>query len=605
MILQALKEYYDRKAADPASGIAPWGWFEGHIEFAIVLNIDGTFVRLDPYFTMQDRRRVLEPRLLPYIGKQARKHTNSGEDANLLWDNATFVFGLGNKGAKKLKSFIDAIQQNLAGLNDPAVGAVLNFLKKGQSDPKVFDAVIRDATHGEMIREGKANLTFHINADRDLFVFNRSRIKAHISTGLARSELTGTCLVTGKHDVPIEKNHVVIKNLYGAKKDPNLVSFNDAAYRSFGKEAGNNSPVSMEVAFAYTTALNHLARKGGNNMSLGDATMVYWSERETDRSNEIEAFFGSLPQDNPDRCVSAVESLFRSVKSGAFNSDDLTTKFFVLGMTPFGPRIAIRTWIVETIKGMSEKICTHFEDTRIELPHRSRIPEPQWLPLNALLASTANQTKYDNKKPHLVRYRDKYYDVKPNLEADMMRSILNGLPYPHTLLQGAISRIRAEQEITYSRAALIKACLNRSLRFNNNPNVEELKVSLDKNNKNIGYRLGRLFATLEQVQLDANRGRKLNATIRKRYYGAASSTPVTVFNTLLNRLNPHHMQRLNEGLRVVRRKTLCEIIDEVDGVIAFPPTLSLEDQGRFAIGYYHQMQDFYTKKNETTPIKGE
>ena len=605
MILQALKEYYDRKAADSTSGIAPWGWFEGHIEFAIVLNLDGSFAGLQPYFSMKERRRILESRLLPYIGKQARKHTNSGEDANLLWDNATFVFGFGGKGAKKLNSFIGAIRQNLAGIDDPAIAAVLQFLENGQRDSKAFDLVLRDAVHGEMVREGKANLSFRINTDRDLFVFDRPLIKARISTGLARSELIGTCLVTGNLDVPIEENHVVIKGLYGAKKDPNVVSFNEAAYRSFGKEKGDNSPVSMEAAFAYTTALNHLARKGGNNMQLGDATMVYWSEKETECSKEIEEFFGSLPRDNPDKYVPAVEALFKSVKTGAFTKDDSTTKFFVLGMTPFGPRIAIRSWTIETIKGLSEKICAHFVDTDMEQPHRGRVLEPRWLSLNALLASTANQTKYDNKKPYLVRYRDKYYDVKPNLEADMMRSILEGLPYPHTLLQGAIRRIRAEQEITYSRAALIKAYLNRSMRFNKTPHTEELNVSLDPNNRNIGYRLGRLFAALEQIQIDANRGRKLNATIRKRYYGAASSTPVAVFGTLLNRLNPHHLEKLKEGLKVVRKRTLREIIDEVDGTIAFPPILSLEDQGRFAIGYYHQMQDFFSKKANNNQAKGE
>jgi len=599
MILQALKEYYDRKAADPAGGIATWGWFEGHIEFAIVLNLDGTLAGLQPYFSMKERRRILEPRLLPFIGKQARKHANNGEDANLLWDNATFVFGLGDKGTKKIRSFIGTIRRNLAGIDDPAIASVLRFLENGQQDPKVFDHVLRDAEYGEIIREGKANLTFRINGDCDQFIFNRPLIKAHISTGLARSELMGTCLVTGKSSVPIEEHHVVIKNLYGAKKDPNVVSFNEDAYRSFGKKIGDNSPVSIEAAFAYTTALNHLTRKGGNNMPLGDVTMVYWSEREAECAKEIESFFGSLPQDNPDKYVSAVDALFTSLKSGAFTKDEATTKFFVLGLTPFGPRIAIRSWVVETIKGMSEKICSHFNDTEIEQPRRSRMPEPRWLSLNALLASTSNQTKYDNKKPHLVRYRNKYYDVKPNLEADMMRSILEGLPYPYTLLQGAIRRIRAEQEISYSHAALIKACLNRSMRFNKTTNKEELKVSLDPNNINIGYRLGRLFATLEQIQEDANRGRKLNVTIRKRYYGAASSTPVAVFGTLLNRLNPHHLEKLKEGLKVSRKKTLREIIGEIDGTISFPPTLSLEDQGRFAIGYYHQMQDFFTKREKT------
>ena len=597
MILQALKEYYDRKAADSKSGIAPWGWFEGHIDFAIVLNLDGTFAGLQTYFSMKDRRRILEPRLLPYIGKQARKHNNSGEDANLLWDNSTFVCGLGKNGPKKIKSFIAAIRQNLVGIDDPAIGVVLQFLENGQRDASGFSALTSDATHGEMIREGRATLTFRINADRDLFVFDRPMIKARISTGLARSELTGTCLVTGKPNEPIEENHVVIKNLYGAKKDPNVVSFNEAAYRSFGKERGDNAPVSMEAAFAYTTALNHLTKSDRNKMHVGDATMVFWSEKETACSSEIKAFFGCAMQDNPDKYVPAVEALFKSVKTGAFTKDDSKIRFFVLGMTPFGPRIAVRFWIIETVKGMSGRICAHFNDTDIVQPKKSRVAEPRWLPLNALLAATANETKYDNKKSNLVPYRRKYYDVKPNLEGDTMRAILEGLPYPQTLLQSAIRRIRAEHEITYPRAALIKACLNRSTRSQNPNQQEEMQVSLDPNNTNIGYRLGRLFAVLERIQIEAHRGRKLNTTIRSRYYGAASSTPVVVFGTLMNKLNPHHLEKLPEGQKVFFKKTLCQIVDGVDAKISFPAQLPLADQGRFAIGYYHQMQKLFTKNS--------
>ena len=292
------------------------------------------------------------------------------------------------------------------------------------------------------------------------------------------------------------------------------------------------------------------------------------------------------------------------MKTGAFAVEDSKTKFFVLGMTPFGPRIAIRFWIAETVKEMSGRICAHFDDTEIVQPKGARESEPRRLSLYALLAATANETDRNFKKPHLVRYRDKYYDVRPNLEADMMRAIMQGLPYPHSLFQGAIRRIRAEQEVPYARAALIKACVNRSLRFNNPQKQEEMKVSLDPGNTNIGYRLGRLFATLEQIQIDANRGRSLNATIRKRYYGAASSTPSAVFGTLLNKLNPHHLGKLKEGLKVARQRTLREIVWEVDGKTAFPATLSLEDQGRFAVGYYHQMQEFLTRKTNNNQPKG-
>ena len=179
-----------------------------------------------------------------------------------------------------------------------------------------------------------------------------------------------------------------------------------------------------------------------------------------------------------------------------------------------------------------------------------------------------------------------------------MRAILAGLPYPQTLLQAVIRRLRAEREISYPRAALIKACLNRSLRFNKIENTEELKVSLDLNNTNIGYRLGRLFAALERIQSEANPG--INATIRDKFYGAASSTPVTVFGNLM-RLKNHHLAKLeNIGRRVTFDKLLGEI---VCGINDFPAHLTLDDQGRFAIGYYHQMQNFFMKKTDNNPEK--
>lgn len=600
MILQALKEYYDRKATDPESGIAPRGWFQGRIDFVIVLTKEGEFKQLDCEQTTKNGKRVSHPCMLPYIGKQALKHTMSGTDANLLWDNATFVLGVGKNGNKKLASFIAVIKERLGDIEDPALKSVLKFLENGQRNPATFAPVVRHSEYGEEIRDGRAYMTFRLINDEPPFVFQRSPIKARISEAFEPSQETGTCLVTGEAGQPIELCHLVIKNLYGARKDPNVVSFNKQAFNSFGKDQSANAPVGKAAAFAYTTALNYLtARESKQKLQVGDATAVFWSDRDTNLEKQVTDFFSEPPKDDPDRGVKAVESLFKAVETGAFSRDEGTARFFVLGMTPFGPRIAVRFWIVDTVKGMSVKISAHFTDTEIVVPMQEKKDWPRWLSLNALLAATANETKYDNKKPNLVRFRNKYYDVKPNFEGDTMRAILEGLPYPQTLLQAAIRRIRAEHEVTYPRAALIKACLNRSAHFNNPKQKEELHVSLDLNNTNIGYRLGRLFATLEKIQQEAIPG--INATIRDKFYGAASSTPVTVFGNLM-RLKNHHLAKLESvGRRVQFDKLLGEIMS---GISDFAPYLRLEDQGRFAIGYYHQMQDFYTKKMDNQQPKG-
>ena len=581
MILQALKEYYDRKTADLESGIAPRGWFKGRIDFVIVLTLDGTFKQLDCEQTIKNNKTVSHSCLLPYIGKQALKHTMSGNDANLLWDNATFVLGVGKNGDKKLASFIATIKERLGDINDQAVNSVLKFLEDGQRDPTIFAPVVRHSDYGEEIRKGRVYITFRLVNDEQLFIFQRLPIKVRVSEALEPSEKRGTCLVTGELDQSIELCHLVIKNLYGARKDPNVVSFNKEAFNSFGKDQSANAPVGKRAAFAYTTALNHLtARESNQKLQVGDATAVFWSERNTNLEKQVRDFFSEPPKDDPDRGVKAVASLFKAVETGAFARDEDMIRFFVLGMTPFGPRIAVRFWIVDTVSGMAGKICQHFEDTRIVHGPRDK----DTLSVFRLLVSTAAHGESKN--------------IPPNLGGDMMRAILEGLPYPQTFLQAAIRRIRAEHDVSYPRAALIKACINRSTRFRNPEIKEELKMSLDKSNQNIGYRLGRLFATLERIQIrkfTQKGGKEPNSTIRDRYYGSASGTPITVFGTLI-RLSKHHLASLeNVGERINFEKLLGEIMC---GINDFPAHLRLDDQGRFAIGYYHQMSDFFTKKND-------
>jgi CRISPR-associated protein Csd1 len=143
------------------------------------------------------------------------------------------------------------------------------------------------------------------------------------------------------------------------------------------------------------------------------------------------------------------------------------------------------------------------------------------------------------------------------------------------------------------RAALIKAYLNRQLRAGKNYDVkEELKVGLDTGQVSLGYNLGRLFAVLEKIQEEANPN--LNATIRERYYGAACGSPVSVYPTLM-KLKNHHLAKLHPGRKTNLERLIGEIVGNFD---VFPPHLSLHEQGKFAVGYYHQRQDLFTSKKK-------
>ena len=317
-------------------------------------------------------------------------------------------------------------------------------------------------------------------------------------------------------------------------------------------------------------------------MQVGDTSTVFWASAKNFLEDDFISLFGGSTKDDPDS-VRAVRALYESVKQGSLNINDEKTLFFVLGLAPNAARLSIRFWLTGTVLEFSRRIVQHFNDIAIDhAPY-----DPPYPSLFRLLASTALQGKAEN--------------IPPNLGGDTMRAILSGLPYPETLLLSALRRSRAEQEVSYPRAALIKACINRKTRWGTPALEEELLVSLDLANTNVGYRLGRLFAVLEKVQEEASPG--LNATIRDRFYGAASSTPVTVFSNLL-KLSKYHLAKIENRGRVVNlEKLIGEIVGDLNGNVGFPAHLSIDDQGRFAIGYYHQKQAFYAKKPE--PIEGD
>jgi CRISPR-associated protein Csd1 len=587
MILQALYDYYLRRQADvdPARRLPAFGLELKEIGFILEVDDGGQLHAIIDTRQMSGKKKIGTSFLVP---KGVKK--TSGIAANLLWDNAEYVLALPD--AKKMdlarsKGGADQYMARLVEMQQAFRDRISTLPERAQSDAGLrgvlafLDAnpaeqVGRFAAHAEIAASNPV-LTFRLINDTAL-VCQRPGVAPHLVDATPDGEATeegdgsnAICLITGD-TLPVERLHTAIKGVWGAQTSgANIVSFNLDAFNSYGKSQGANAPVSQVAAFAYTTALNALlARDSDQRVQIGDASTVFWAQKPDALEHELAALLGG--GDNPDAHTQQVKALIDSVHNGGFTGARGDNAFYVLGLAPNAARISVRLWHAAPLHVVAERIAAWFADlSLVRGPN-----DPEFPSLFRLLTAVALQGKADN--------------IPPSLGGDLIRSIFTGAPYPSTWLNAAVQRCRAEQQVTYMRAATIKAYLNRSpIASDSQP--REIQPMLDIESPSTAYRLGRLFATLEKIQEEASPG--LNATIRERYYGAASSTPVAVFTTLM-RLKNHHLAKIQSKGRAVNfEKLLAEIMS---GISDFPVHMNLPDQGRFAIGYYHQRQDFFTKR---------
>lgn len=590
MILQALVGYYDRRMAsdDPARRLPAFGLEDKEIPFVIEIDTEGRVRRLRD--TRQpDGKRLRGQR---FLVPQGEKKT-SGVKANLLWDSAEYVIGL----ARERKSGIDvtpaqAFRTRVEGLGpaalaDAGVRAVLAALNRNDwSTLQAHEAWAQIVEHNPV-------MSFALQSDTGQLVCQRPAVLA----ALAAAEpggVTGRCLVEGRI-APVARLHPSIKGVRDAQSSgASLVAFNARAFESYGKteRQGENAPVGERATFAYTTALNALLdRASPNRLQLGDATTVIWADRDTALDAELIALLGG---DNPDAAIANVRQRLAGARSGHLGADDSGLRFFVLGLAPNAARIAVRFWLHERFDRLGPRILQHFDDLRIARGEH----DPSTPSMFRLLTAIAPQGKVEN--------------IPPRLAGEWMRSILEGSTYPSALLIAAVNRARAEQSrrdsragkalpnVNYERAAILKACINREHRHRHGLPDDHafIREDLDVNQTDPAYRLGRLFAVLERIQSRAQPG--INATIRDRYYGAASSTPGAVYPTLL-RLKNAHLKKLDSALASFFERQIGEICGSVEqpALHDFPRQLDLHAQGLFALGYYQQRQSFFTPKGGT------
>lgn len=577
MILKALADYYQRLFDDPNTDIAPPGFERKSIDFLIVLNEDGSFENLRDIREGTGRQRKGRISLVPKGVKRS-----SGIAANLLWDTVPYVLGkaLPQKGKKpedleeragrQHAAFVEKIEQTVGGCSDQGIRAVQAFLKRSDCSPVFNHTLWHD------VEESGGNISFTLAGETRL-ICQRPDVVTAILEKTEQGETAQTCAVTGKEDVPAEL-HTAIKGVWGAQSSgANIVSFNLDAFRSYGKKQGYNAPVGQSTEFAYTTALNYLLASKSQRMQVGDASTVFWAKNPCDFEQDFLSFLAP-PKGEESVSYDKIHGLLSAVKTG-IPPQEANQPFYVLGLAPNVSRIAVRFWYDGNVKEIKERLAQHFWDLEmVRAPH-----DPEFLSLFQLLVSTATERKADN--------------IAPNLGGDVARAVLTGTAYPRTLLANAIRRCKSEQAVGYARASIIKAFLFRNARINK-LKQKEVSMALDKKYDNIGYVLGRLFAVLERIQEQAQGG-GLNKTIRDTYFSAAASSPLVTFNRLQD-LAIHHLAKIrNSGKSTV---WIEKMLGEVENLISpqgVPSILGLEDQGRFSVGYYHQRQDFFTKKETT------
>ncbi len=566
-VLQSLDKYYGRMAE--RGDAEPPGYSRKSIDVCIWLNEDGSIANVSDLNDYSGKKPVPQRRAVPQ-----EVIRTSGVSSNFLWDKTAYTLGIGRDKDKKSirytnkehEAFKALHRDKLAGTQDAGLRALLAFLDSWT--PEKFESDARFTA--DMLDK---NVVFGLAGGKLEYLHERSAATALITTP-REAWKRAFCLVTGV-EAPIERLHPAIQGVDGAQSSgARLVSYNADAFTSYGADGGANAPTSEIAAFRYGTALNRLLDRGSSNrLKIGDATVAFWADAdgfdEATAAAAEDIFRGLIDPPGDEQEAEKIRHLLSDIAAlrplAEINPRlQPRTRFHVLGLSPNAARLSVRYWMSDEFGVFAMRLARHFRDISIEpAPWRSGLPSIQRL----LVRTTALQEKFENIPPHLA--------------GEVTRAVLEGLPYPRAMLAAAIMRLRAgDKPHTGWHAAIIKACINRSAKSEK----EKLPVARDIDYPEPAYQLGRLLAVLEAAQYAAL-GR-VNASIVDRYYGAASATPARVFGTLLRNARNHVSDAVKRGKGKWIEARLNEIMSKLEPNL--PKTLKLEDQGRFAVGYYHE-----------------
>ena len=584
-MLRALVRRYESLVTE---GKAPCpGWCMVKVSFALQIDSEGQLVQtLDlRHEQVRGKKTVLVPteKLVP---EQTKK--SSGIVSQFLCENSTYFLGIDNKGKHDrseqcFRAAAQLHQEILANCQSKMAQAIKKFFSSW--NPK--EAEECSALHDDLeeIKKG-VNLIFVLD-NRFAMEDEEIRLAWEHHRESQENAIKMQCLVTGQ-ERPIARLHPSIKGVRNAQSSgASLISFNAPAYDSYGHKDGQglNAPVSEYAAFAYTTALNALLGDSRHVKFFGDMTVVYWAEQNSDVYQEFaDGFFF---QDESTMDDETLEDVFFHLEHGEpFDyhgvSMDYENRFYILGLAPNAARLSVRFFLQATFGDFLQNMKRHMENMELIKPSYNRW---KYIPLWKMLLATVSPKSKDKT-------------ASPLMTGAVLKAILSGTDYPASLYQYTMLRIRSEQDdaeasppqykITYERCAIIKAYLCRNRK-------KGITVALNDDINDAPYVLGRLFAVLEHIQEKANEG--VNTTIKDKYFDSACATPARIF-PVLQKLSGHHLRKLELSDKVYFEKKVTYLMGKLDARVSFPTNLRLEEQGMFILGYYHQKQERYTKKED-------
>ncbi len=628
MIVESLVRYYDILAADETVKISKPGYSQANVSFALVISKDGELTNIVDLRTDGKKK-------LPKVMTVPLQRSRSGKNPppRFLCDKCEYIFGIESLKPDEFRKKMDASSHEIEILDQTQKSMIVvsprsreyfskfrtlhHSLLDHQTDPEVQiflkfmdgwkpELSLQHPKIAEYEEEILAGVFFvfdiggkYIHQNPVVRQIWESRNSLLDSTD---SVECSQCLVTGKHE-PIARTHQKIKGVYnpqGQISEMSLVSFNDPAFESYGKDQSYNAPISESAMFKYTTALNYLLeRESKNRIQIGNTTTVFWAETTKKNCGNLARFFID-PVETPEepgetksevkkqdlQTRQLVNDILQKVRTGQhleekdLGVDPDKTKFYILGLAPNNARLAVRFWHEDSFGNFIARVARHHLDMEIERDDRG----PQFISVYWLLKQTVPQNSSDNAS-------------SPLLGGLLMRSILENTLYPVPMYNAILNRVKVERSINYARAGFIKACLIRLARTRGKHEEDMITVSLNKESTSVPYRLGRLFAVLEKAQSDTNK--ELKSTITSKYFSSASTTPSVVFPVLL-KLAQHHIAKSDWGF-----KSNQWIVEVLDGVDKFPAYLNQEEQGMFMLGYYHQKKAFFKKKENSEEKKEE